>query len=85
MGLSVRATRCISDLPPVPCRMPEPPEPSPEIRVNSSIAYKTVGARNLSFWLVKQDDQPCYVLIVSTCVDYDSYRGNSHPSRALGR
>ena len=36
---------------------------SAEIRVNSTLAHKTVGARNLSFWLVKQDDQPCYVLV----------------------
>jgi DNA-binding NarL/FixJ family response regulator len=39
---------------------------SPEIRVISPIAYKTVGARHLSFWLVKQNDQPCYVLVVWT-------------------
>jgi CheY-like chemotaxis protein len=51
---------------------------SPEIRVIAPIAYKTVGARHLSFWLVKQNDQPCYVLVV----DYDSYRGNSPSPRS---
>jgi CheY-like chemotaxis protein len=36
------------------------------IRAISTFAHKTVGARHLSFWLVKQNDQPCYVLVVWT-------------------
>ena len=36
-----------------------------EIRAISTTAYTAVGTRNLSIWLVKQNDQPCYILVVS--------------------
>ena len=68
-------------------RISEPSRSFTGIRAISTLAHKTVGKRSLSFWLVKLDDPPCYVLVgeIYFCVNYDSYRGNSRPSRALGR